>query len=275
MYRAHSARAHDPEELSSRLTTALGSPGVSVGGWCLIPSPLAAEVMALAGYDWIVIDTQHGTIGYDAMVEMIRALALHGVPSLVRVGWNSPSEIMRALDAGANGIIVPMISGVDDAAKAVAATRYPPDGFRSWGPVRAALGDPTFSPATANERVVCIPMIETVASAESSAEIAALDGVDALLIGPADLALASGGRLDPLPLHAELLTKTVRACAAAGIPAGTSCGSSADVPAIQEQGFGFVAVSCDFALLSEAATASIGTAVQGSIHADTPAAAAP
>jgi 4-hydroxy-2-oxoheptanedioate aldolase len=214
-------------------------------------------VMALAGYDWVVIDRQHGTIGYDAMVEMLRAFSVRGVPSMVRVPWNDPAEIMRALDAGAGGVVVPMVSDSEAAAAAARATRYPPRGFRSWGPIRAGLGDPEYTPAAANDHVVCIPMIETVEAAERSAEIAAVDGVDGLLIGANDLSLSLSHALERPPRHGELVATTLAACARAGIPAGLACGSPEEALQALSDGFRFVSLSSDLGLLSQAATASL------------------
>src|SRR6188472_3307480 len=134
------------ELLDSRATT--------IGGWCAIPSAFSAEVLACAGFDWVCIDMQHGLIGYDQMTAMIQALDARGVATLVRVEWNEPSPIMKALDTGAQGVIVPMVNSATEAVAATRACRYPPLGHRSWGPVRASLGDTSFDPESANRRVV-------------------------------------------------------------------------------------------------------------------------
>ncbi len=236
----------------------------TVGGWCIVSSPLVAEVMALAGYDWVVVDRQHGLIGYEAMVEMIRALSLYGIPAAVRVSWNDEGEIMRALDAGAEAVIVPMIDSPGDAARAAAATRYPPAGVRSWGPVRPALQDAEFSPARANERVMCIPMVETKSGIESCTEIAALSGVDALLVGPADLSLSTTGSLERGSSYENHIASALDACAAAGIPLGTTSEAPEEVQGLRERGFSFVALSSDIVLLRRAAAESQRTARGGS-----------
>src|SRR2546428_1436293 len=134
----------------------------SVGGWCVVPGSFTAEVMARAGFDWICIDTQHGLIGYDQMLTMLQAVAVAGTPSVVRVPWNHPASLMQALDARAPGVIVPMVNSAAEAAAAVGACRYPPAGYRSWGPTRAALGVADFSPELANRSVICAVMVETV-----------------------------------------------------------------------------------------------------------------
>src|SRR2546423_2659269 len=137
--------------------------GVTVGGWCVIPSAFSAELMGRCGFDWVCVDTRHGLVGYDQLAVMLQALSITGTPAFVRVPWNSPGDIMKALDAGAQGVIVPMVNSAEEARAAVGACRYPPDGYRSWGPIRAALGVDGYTPATANRRVVVAGVIETVA----------------------------------------------------------------------------------------------------------------
>src|SRR5256885_3621393 len=109
--------------------------------------------MGRAGYDWVCIDTQHGLSGYDQMLPMLQALSATGTPAFVRVPWNQPSDIMKALDAGAEGVVVPMVNSQEEARRAVGACRYPPQGFRSWGPTRAALQVTGFGPESANRAV--------------------------------------------------------------------------------------------------------------------------
>src|SRR5690606_6731552 len=133
----------------------------AIGGWCSIPSPVTAEIVGRSGFDWVCIDTQHGLIGYDQMVPMLQALSATGTPVLVRVPWNRPEHVMKALDAGAHGIIVPMVNTADEAARAVEAAKYPPGGTRSWGPLRAAMAAPSYSAPEANRRTFVAVMIET------------------------------------------------------------------------------------------------------------------
>ncbi len=132
----------------------------TVGAWCTIPSTWTAELAARSGHDWVVVDTQHGLIGYDMMLPMLQAISTTGVPSLVRVPWNEPGTIMKALDAGAGGVIVPMINSVAEAEAVVGACRYPPAGFRSMGPTRARVVDGDW------RQPLCIVMVETVQAVE-------------------------------------------------------------------------------------------------------------
>src|SRR5439155_10183409 len=179
------------------------------------------------GFDWLCLDLQHGLIDYSTMLGMLQAVGSRA-PVVVRVPWNEPDEIMRPLDAGAAGVIVPMVGTAAEAEVAARACRYPPEGFRSWGPTRASLGDPDYGPAAANRDVVCVVMIETVEGVENVREILAVSGVDAILIGPYDLALSWSGALESpgkAPRDRELIGRVLDACAAANVAVATSVGS--------------------------------------------------
>lgn len=163
----------------------------TIGFFCMIPSGFTAEIIADIGYDFVIIDAQHGLIGQEATVQLLQAVSRTPVAPLVRVPGADPARIGACLDAGAAGVIVPMVNGRSDAEGAVSACRYPPEGQRSWGPVRASMlrsGDI----ATLNRDVVCIVMIETAEAVEAAEEICACPGVDAVFIGWADLAISMG-----------------------------------------------------------------------------------
>src|SRR5918992_345048 len=198
----------------------------TIGGWCAIPSPFSAEIMGRSGFDWVCIDTQHGVIGYDQMVPMLQALAITATPAFVRVPWNQPDHIMKALDAGAQGVIVPMVSTEEDARAAVGAAKYPPMGMRSWGPIRAALDVPDYSPETANRRTIVATMIETPGGVENLEAILKVPGVDAVYVGPSDLALGHG--MTPTlavrdPEHEKLVLDVLAACKRHGVIPGIHC----------------------------------------------------
>ena len=235
----------------------------TIGGWCSIPSAFSAEVLACAGFEWICIDTQHGLIDYEQMVGMLQALDARGVPTLVRVRWNEPASIMKALDAGAGGVIVPMVNSADEAVAATRASRYPPLGFRSWGPVRAALGDPGYDPVSANRSVLCIPMVETPEGVEHVEEIVAVPGLDGILIGPYDLSLSSSFTVETpgrKPQDVQQIDRILRACTQAGIVAGIACGTADDVRHWRAKGFRMLQLQSDLGLLSRAATAIVADA---------------
>src|SRR5258706_725566 len=164
----------------------------AVGGFVSIPSSFSAEVMSHTGLDWLCVDMQHGCIDYADAVVMLTAISTTAVTPLVRVPWNEPSMIMKVLDSGAYGVIVPMVSNRARAERAVDACRYPPVGIRSNGPNRAALyGGPDYQ-KHADREMACVVMIETAEGIEKMDEIAATPGADAGYIGPTDLPLARG-----------------------------------------------------------------------------------
>lgn len=155
--------------------------------WVAIGNTYSAEMLGKAGYDCVVPDTQHGGVTWDNLGNIIQALDIHRVPSLVRVGGVDPVQIMRALDLGAAGVIVPMVSTADEAKTAVQATRYPPAGIRSFGQVRNYYGgDPI------RQQPLCFVMIETAEGMQNLDAVAAVDGVDGLFVGPVDLGLGLG-----------------------------------------------------------------------------------
>ena len=221
---------------------------VTLGGWCTVSSSFTAELMGRAGFDWVCIDTQHGLPGQDGMVPMLQALDITGTPAFVRVTWNEPDLIMRALDAGAQGVIVPMVNSAAEARRVVGACRYVPDGYRSWGPIRAALGRPDYSPQTANRSVVCAVMIETTEAVDNLDEILAVPGIDAVYVGPSDLAVSIGLQpaADPVePAHIEMVERILAACDRHGVIAGIHCGSVEGARRWQERGFRMLNVNND------------------------------
>jgi len=234
--------------------------GVTVGGWCVMPSAFSAELMARCGFDWLCIDTQHGLIGYDQMTLMLQAVAITGTPAFVRVPWNQPDHIMKALDAGAEGVIVPMVNSAEEAKAAVRACRYPPDGYRSWGPIRASLGVPGYSPEAANRRVVVTVMIETVNGLAAADEILAVPGIDAVYVGPNDLAVTHG--LEPggdarEPEHARVIEAALAASRRQGVVAGIHCASPEIALHWREKGFRMLNVASDAVFMRQQATSVV------------------
>lgn len=237
----------------------------TIGGWCSIPSPFSAELMGRSGFDWVCVDTQHGVIGYDQMMPMLQALSITGTPAFVRVPWNQPDHIMKSLDAGAQGVIVPMVSSAAEAEAAVAAVKYPPMGMRSWGPIRAALDVPGYNPELANRRTVLAVMIETPGGVENLDAILAVPGVDAVYVGPSDLALGHG--MTPTlkvedPEHERLIETVVEGCRRHGVVAGIHCDSVATVRRWHAKGYAMFTVGSDAALMRQAATQVVATAFE-------------
>jgi 4-hydroxy-2-oxoheptanedioate aldolase len=220
--------------------------------WLTIPSSFSAELLAHCGFDSLTIDMQHGLIDYGAAVAMLQAISTTACIPLARVPWNEPGAIMKLLDAGAFGIICPMISTAEEAAAFAAACHYPPAGIRSYGPKRAVLYAGDDYPAHANREILAVAMIETAAGLANVDAIAAVAGVDALYIGPADLSLALGreqrvDQTDPVMLQA--LDTVLLAARRHGKVAGLHTGSPAYARQMIDRGFQFVTVQTDAAFL--------------------------
>jgi 4-hydroxy-2-oxoheptanedioate aldolase len=243
------------------LRETLSSGKGSIGGWCVMPGTFTSEVMAKAGFDWICIDAQHGLVGYWEMLGMLQGVAASGVPALVRVPWNEPGWIMKALDAGAAGVIVPMINSPDEARRAVAACRYPPLGYRSWGPTRASITVDGYEPELVNRAVICAVMVETVPALEQLGEIAAVPGVDAVFMGPSDFAISMGlaPRADDAE-HRRRLESVPAICSRHGVIAGIACGSVELLQRWRDAGYTMLAAPSDLVMLRQAAAATLKSA---------------
>ena len=224
-----------------------------VAGWCSIPNAFTAELMAQMGWDTLVIDAQHGLIGYAEMLAMLQTIATTEVVPLVRVSWNQPGEIMRALDAGAYGVICPMINDAAECAQFVQACRYPPEGFRSFGPTRAAVVSGANYYPQSNRELLTLAMIETADGLKNVEAIVATPGLDGVYIGPGDLSLALGGEPrqdsdDPTLMAA--FDRILAACKAAGVKAGVHTTSPAYAQAMIARGFDLVAIMGDVRYLT-------------------------
>jgi 4-hydroxy-2-oxoheptanedioate aldolase len=201
---------------------------IAYGAWLSIPGSYSAEIVAHAGFDWACVDMQHGTIDYQVAVTMLLALSTTDTMPLVRVPWNEPGMIGKVLDAGAMGIIIPMVNTPGQAKAAVSACRYPPDGDRSYGPGRAALyGKPDYF-ELANDRIAVIPMIETKQALAALDDILAVPGIDAVYVGPADLSISLGmpPRLKNDGEWEDARQRIARACEANNIVAGIHASAS-------------------------------------------------
>ncbi|MDL5154527.1 HpcH/HpaI aldolase family protein [Actinomycetospora termitidis] len=245
------------------LVEKLRSGARTIGYWVLSDNPQAVERVAGVGYDYVCFDAQHGLLDYRALLDGMTALDARGCAGLVRVQDNQQFWIGQALDAGATGVIIPMVNSADDARAAVAACRYPPAGRRSMGPVRAELRFPT-RPAEADAAVLCLPMIETAEGLAAVEEIAAVPGVDGLYIGPSDLRLGLGGAAPDDPAYddvfAQALERVRAACASAGIVAGIHTPSGAVAARRFAEGFSWCSVASDLTHLEEAARSHLGEA---------------
>jgi 4-hydroxy-2-oxoheptanedioate aldolase len=225
----------------------------TVNGWLSIPSSFSAEVMAHQGFDSLTVDMQHGVVDYQVAVTMLQAISTTGVIPLARVPWNDPGRLMKILDAGVYGVICPMISNRAQAEAMVQACKYPPRGFRSWGPVRASIYAGTDYGDHANDDVLAIPMIETAEALENLDEILSVPGVDAIYVGPSDLSLAFGckPRLDQTdPPVVEAQKKIAAACKRHNVVAGIHNNTSAYALKMIAEGYQFVTLASDSRFLA-------------------------
>jgi 4-hydroxy-2-oxoheptanedioate aldolase len=177
----------------------------SIGTWMALPSPEAAEYISKLGFDWLVVDTEHNPVDIRTLAQMFAAMSESGIAPMVRIPWNSPQNFKRVLDAGAWGIVVPMVNSREEAELAVAATRYPPTGERSVGGGRHAMSFGTSAAEyyrNANDQVLLVVQIEHIDGVNNAEEILSVPGVDACFIGPNDLAASMGLGLG-VPLEAD------------------------------------------------------------------------
>ena len=237
------------------------SGGAAVNGWLAIPNGFSAETMAQAGWDSVTVDLQHGVQDYMSMVSCFQAMQAHPVLPMVRVPWNEPGIVGKVLDAGAYGVICPMVNTVEEARNFISYCRYPPDGARSNGPIRAGIyGVSTGYQKTANEEVLCIPMIETREAVANLDAILDVPGVDAVYIGPSDLGFSHG--LIPIldreePEMLAILERVAKSARRAGRAAGIHCGSTAYAKRAIGMGFQLVTVGSDAVFINQGARATV------------------
>jgi 4-hydroxy-2-oxoheptanedioate aldolase len=241
----------------NRLRTIWSEGGTVVNGWLQIPSSYSAEVMAHTGLDSLTIDMQHAPVDYGTLVRMLQAISTTDTVPVVRVPWNDPGIIMQVLDAGCYAVICPMVDTREQAEAFVGACRYPPAGYRSYGPYRALLYGGQDYTEYADETVVTIAMIETREALENLDGILDVDGLDAIFVGPSDLGQSLGYGPGPDREEPEVVDAIDRVLAAArdrGLAAGIFAGTTEHASRMVEKGFGFVNVSTDVRLLAGATT---------------------
>ncbi len=232
----------------------------AINGWIAVPSILSVEAMAVAGWDALTVDMQHGTADYAGLLTLLPVIEKSGAAPIVRVPWLDEGSIMRALDAGALGIIAPMINTAEDAARLVAACRYPPLGNRSFGPVRARLAQTGYTVDAANTQVIPIAMIETCEAVDKLDDILSVEGLGGIYIGPADLSLSFGfspgfDREEPEML--DLITDIQKRCESKNIPIAIHCGTPEYAARMVNSGFSMVTVGSDARFIEIAASSIV------------------
>ena len=230
--------------------------GAVINGWLGIPSSIAAENMAQAGWDALTVDLQHGHVDYQVGITMLQAITTTQTMPLARVPWCEPGIIMKMLDAGAYGIICPMINTRAECEAFVGACRYPPHGYRSFGPVRATWYGGADYFKHANDTLITMAMIETKQAMDNLDQILSVPGLDSLYVGPNDLAISLGYAPSGTPTEPAVL-EAIRIIVAGAkkhrVAAGIHCGSTAMAKQMIALGFQFVTLLADNLLLATAA----------------------
>ena len=244
----------------SRLQAALAAKDQVWGGWVVGPTAIGPEEYARCGYDYVGFDTQHGYLDDADVAGLLRRLEHVPIGTAVRLPSAAPAPIGRVLDAGADAVIIAMVETPEQAAAAVAATRYAPAGVRSFGPLRAGMGR---DPAELHSRVSTFAMIETAAGLAAVEEICSVPGLSGIYVGPADLAISLGvpvaeATTDPRALDA--ITRAHRAASAAGVVAGIHAGNGATGKELAALGFQLITLAAESHVLHRGAAAHLDDA---------------
>ncbi|WP_088278881.1 HpcH/HpaI aldolase/citrate lyase family protein [Ideonella sp. A 288] len=244
-------------------------PDKPIGTWIMSASPIVAEAIGLSGFDWAVVDMEHSPLDLGDVVHLLQALAGTPMVPVLRVPWNDTVTIKRVLDAGATTLLVPFVQDADEARRAVAATRYPPQGIRGMAGMSrgSRFGTAPNYLTTANEGQCVIVQLETPQAVAQLEAIGAVEGVDAFFLGPADLS-ASMGHVGQLthPAVMALMADAVQRCHALGKPVGIVGGTPEVVAQYRALGFDFLAIASDLGLLmrgAQAAAAALRAQGQG------------
>lgn len=239
----------------NRFKRALARDERQIGLWSTLGSAMVAELVGHAGFDWLLIDTEHSPNELPAIVAQLQAMQTGTASAVVRPAWNDPVLIKRILDIGVQSLLIPFVETAEAAAAAVAATRYPPDGIRgvSTGSRAAGYGRIKDYPRAAAAEICVLVQIETLKGVENIDAIAAVPGVDGVFVGPADLSASLGYLGDPLnPAVQETIGRVLAACRKAGKPTGYLTGNEAEAQKWLDAGFRFVAVGTDNGVLVKA-----------------------
>ena len=254
--------------MATKVATIWASGKAVVNGWLAIPSGFSAEVMAQCGFDSVTVDMQHGVQEYQSTVQCFQAMQAHPIVPMVRVPWNEPGIIGKVLDAGAYGLICPMVNTKEEAEALVAYSKYPPMGVRSNGPIRAAMyGESTNYQATANDEIIVLAMIETKQAIANLEAILDVPGLSGVYIGPSDLGFSHGliPKLDrDEPEMLAIFDRVIAACGKRGLHAGIHTGSAAYAARAIGMGFRLVTLLNDVSLMAQAARSGVSAIRAGS-----------
>ncbi len=227
----------------------------TINAWLGLPCTMSAEVVAHAGFESVTIDMQHGCVPFESVVPMFQAICTTDAVPMIRVPWNEPGIIMRVLDAGAYGVICPMINTVEEARALVSACRYPPMGARSSGPFRASVYAGADYVRHANDEILVFAMIETETAIANLPEILKVEGLDGVYVGPGDLSLSMGEQPSLSPTAQKVIDgikKIADQTNEAGLIPGVHCDSPETILTRYEQGFRYATLLNDTRLLASA-----------------------
>ncbi|MBA3908476.1 MAG: 2,4-dihydroxyhept-2-ene-1,7-dioic acid aldolase [Rhodobacter sp.] len=247
----------------NRLRALWGEGRPTLNAWCSIGNAFTAEIMAAQGFDSVTVDMQHGALDYSDLLPMFQAMRASGATLLARVPWLDPAAVMKALDAGAEGIICPMVNTAEEAARLVSYMRYPPLGSRSFGPTRAAFAHGADYAVRANADMLAFAMIETAEGFANLDEIVSTPGLDGIYVGPADLSLSlSQGKLAAgmdreEPEMIAALQEIAVACQRRGIIAALHCGTPNYAARAIGWGYRMTTVGGDTRFLSNGAAEAV------------------
>jgi 4-hydroxy-2-oxoheptanedioate aldolase len=231
--------------------------GVVMNGWLHIPSTWTAELMAHVGWDCVTVDMQHGLHSMETAIQMMQAIATSDAVCLARSNWNDEGQIMRLLDGGAFGIICPMVNTKAECEKFVGACRYPPAGYRSFGPTRARLAYGNDYGEFANDEVITMAMVESAEALNNIADIASVRGLDGIFVGSGDLRLSLTGtnkKTEDGGVFDAAIETILSHCNQNNIIAGIWCPSVEEAVVSINKGFRFIAIQSDSMILSNRAT---------------------
>jgi 4-hydroxy-2-oxoheptanedioate aldolase len=245
----------------------------AVGLWSSLADPAVAELVAATDFDYVCVDLQHGLATFSDLPVLLQAMRAADRAPVVRVPWNDPASVMRAIDTGAAAVVVPMVSSAQDARAAASACRFPPTGTRSWGPMWGdARADGALQPQEQDDAVLCVVMVETQAGVDAIDDIVAVPGVDAVYIGPNDLALGCGHGRSTYRDSVEvdgLIQRVVDVCRRAGVVAGLHCSDVEMAVHWAGRGVRMLTAATDTTLLRRAADSAVDAVRAG--LADAPA----
>ncbi len=234
--------------MRNRIREKLSGGEISIGSWLNLGSPLAAEVMAAAGFDWLAVDAEHSSVGITEIADMFRAIESRAATPIVRIWDRQPETIGRVLDAGAFGIVAPHVSTTEQAAQLAQASRYPPQGKRSSGTGRAVTWGADYR-SWINDEVMVIPQIEDRKGIQNAEAIMSVKGIDIGFLGPGDLSLEMGIPSGS-PDHEAAIQQFLAVCNRVGKPCGIPVSSGEELLERQEQGFMFFDLSNDLSFLA-------------------------